>query len=77
MNKKIIILILIIGIVSYFSVTFFIPAFLYAQSDKLGLILYNCTLGFERSGPLMLLNFDNGTHTIDENSCKWIKNKIP
>ena len=73
MSKKIIILAILVVLVSLLTISIFIPAYLSSQSDKLGLILYNCALGFERTGPLMLLTFDNGTHTINEESYVWIE----
>ena len=71
-----IILIAVIAIIAIFVINSVIPAILFRQQDNLGLILYTCTLGIERSGPLMMITFDNGTHTIDENSCMWTKNRI-
>lgn len=32
--------------------------------------------GTDRMGPVMLITYNNGTHTIDENSWVWIKNTI-
>jgi len=69
-----IILILIIATVLLLVINTIVPAYLYRQSDNLGLILYNCALGIDRHGSLMLISYDNGTHSIDENSCAWIKN---
>jgi len=69
-----IILIGIIFIAAIFIIYSVIPGILFIQQNYLGLILYTCTLGIERYGPLMLITYDNGTHTIDENSCIWIKN---
>ena len=70
-----IILIAAIAIVVIFVINSVIPGILFRQQDNLGLILYTCTLGIERTGPLMLISYDNGTHTIDENSCVWKKNE--
>lgn len=75
-TRQLIILIVIVVIV-IIVMTIVIPAILYRQSDHLGLILYNCMMGFERSGSLDLYIYNSGTHTIDENSCKWVKNRIP
>jgi hypothetical protein len=72
-----IILILGIALVLFLVIHAIISAYLYRQSDKLGLILYNCALGIDRQGPLMLLSYNNGTHSIDENTCVWIKNNKP
>lgn len=73
-TRKKIILIGVIAIFSLFIIYSVIPGILFRQQDNLSLILYTCTLGIERSGPLMLIIYDNGTHTIDENSCIWKKN---
>jgi len=71
------ILIAVIVIVIIVITTIIIPAILHRQSDRLGIILYNCAMGFERSGSLGLYTHDNGTHTIDETSCVWKKNMLP
>lgn len=70
-----IILIVVILIVVIFIINSVIPGILFRLQDNLSLILYTCTLGIDRTGPLMLISYDNGTHTIDETSCVWIKNK--
>ena len=72
-----ILLIATIVIVAIVIITIIIPSILHRQPDRLGIILYNCVMGFERHGSLGLYMYNNGTHTIDETSCKWIKNKIP
>ncbi|WP_428325439.1 hypothetical protein [Nitrosopumilus sp.] len=69
-----IIIIVVTAVILLLIVNTIIPAYLYAQSDKLGFILYNCAFGMHRYGSLMLITYDNGTHTINENSCAWIKN---
>jgi len=69
-----IIVIAVLAIVVIFVINSVIPGILFRQQDNLGLILYTCTLGIDRMGPLMLITYNNGTHTIDENSCIWIKN---
>ena len=66
----------VIFIAAIFVINSVIPGILFRQQDNLGLILYTCTLGIDRMGPLMLIIYNNGTHTIDENSCIWIKNNI-
>jgi len=76
-TRNFIILIAVFVIIIIVITTIIIPAILHRQSDRLGIILYNCAMGFERSGSLDLYTHDNGTHTIDENSCKWIKNRLP
>ena len=70
-----IILIVVVSIVLIFVINSIIPGILFRQQDNLSLILYTCTLGIERTGSLMLISFNNGTHTINENSCVWIENK--
>ena len=69
-----IIMMAVIFIVVIFVINSVIPGILFRQQDNLGLILYTCTLGIDRMGSLMLITYSNGTHTIDENSCTWIKN---
>ena len=69
-----IILIVVISIIVIFVINSIIPGILFRQQDNLSLILYTCTLGIDRTGSLMLISFNNGTHTIDENSCVWIEN---
>ena len=69
-----IILITVMFIVVIFVINSVIPGILFRQQDSLGLILYNCALRIDRMGSLMLITYNNGTHTIDENSCAWIKN---
>ena len=71
-----IILIAVIVIVVIFVINSVIPGMLFRMQDNLGLILYTCTLGIERYGPLMLITYNNGTHTIDENSCTWKQNRV-
>ena len=75
-TRDLTILIAVIVVSIIVIITIIIPAILHRQSDHLGIILYNCVMGFERSGSLALYIYDNGTHTIDENSCKWIKNRF-
>ena len=72
-----ILLIATIVIMLIVIITIIIPSILHRQTDSLGIILYNCVMGFERQGSLGLYMYNNGTHTIDETSCKWIKNKVP
>ena len=76
-TRDLIILISVIVMIIIVIITIVIPVILHRQSDHLGIILYNCVMGFERSGSLSLYAYDNGIHTIDENSCKWIKNRLP
>jgi len=71
MNKKIITL-LVVGI-SLILTPFLIGAYVFQQSDALLKIQYICITGM-RSGSLDLYYYDNGTYTIDMNSCAWIKN---
>jgi len=76
-TRNLLILIAIIVIIVIVTITIVIPAILHRQSDHIGIILYNCAMGFERSGSLVLYTYDNGTHTIDETSCIWKKNTQP
>ncbi|WP_420545523.1 hypothetical protein [Nitrosopumilus sp.] len=69
-----IILIAVMFIAAIFVINSVIPGILFRQQDSLGLILYTCALGIDRMGSLMLITYDNGTHTIDENSCAWRNN---
>lgn len=73
-SRNKIILIAVIFIVAIFVINSVIPGILFRQQDSLGLILYTCTLGIDRMGPLILITYNNGTHTIDENSCAWRNN---
>jgi len=75
-TRILIILIVTLAIIALVVITTIIPAILLRQSDHLGIILYNCFMGFDRSGSLDLYIYNNGTHTIGENSCKWIKNRL-
>lgn len=76
-TRNLIILIVAVVIITIVVITVIIPVILHRQSDNLGIILYNCAMGFERSGSLALYVYDNGTHTIDEDSCQWSKNQFP
>lgn len=71
-----IIIIAVIFIVTIFVINSVILRILFRHEDNLGMILYTCTLGIDRMSPLMLITYNNGTHTIDENSCVWVKNTI-
>ena len=73
-NKIILIGVIVIAVI--FVINSVVPGILFRQQDNLGLILYTCTFGIDRMGPLMLITYNNGTHTIDENSCVWTKNNI-
>ena len=46
------------------------------QQDGPLSVYYMCTTGIT-PGTLALYMYDNGTHTIDMYSCKWIKNADP
>ena len=75
-TRSLIILIVAFAIIAILMITIIIPALLVRQADHLGIILYNCFFGFDRSGSLDLYIFNNGTHTIDETSCIWKKNNL-
>ena len=79
MNKKIILIILIVGFsltMSFFGMT----AYVYQQPNDLLTINYVCTTGLKPHAFTAYRSHDNGTHTIDVDSCGWIKNtnyKLP
>ena len=77
MDKKVIVLILIISVISIFVITIVVPALLYTQSDDLLTITYVCTIGVKPTAFSAFRGFDNGTHAIDMDSCTWIKNPEP
>lgn len=74
---KKIILISIIAIVLFLVILFtmLIPAYLYGQSDDLMTITYVCTTGLKPTGFSAWKTYDNGTHTIDMDTCVWIENE--
>lgn len=74
MNKKIIISILVIFVISLVIITIIIPAYLYRQSDTLLTISYVCTTGLKPTAFSIQRSYDNGTHTIDMDNCKWLQN---
>lgn len=71
--KKIIIILIIVSIVVLIS-PYLGYSYIYQQSDQLLKVQYSCTTGI-KPGALYGVSFDNGTHTIDINSCEWEKNK--
>lgn len=73
MKKIIIISIAVIVFISLISVTVIVPAYLYGQSDDLLTITYVCTTGLKPTAFSAWKVYDNGTHTIDMDSCEWIK----
>lgn len=73
-SRNKIIVIAVIFIIVIFVINSVVPGILFRQQDNLSLILYTCTLGIDRMGSLMLITYNNGTHTIDENSCAWRNN---
>ena len=75
MNKKILISIIAIILISIIVITIIIPAYLYRQSDDLLTITYVCTTGLKPTAFSAWKTYDNGTHSIDMDSCKWIKNQ--
>ena len=73
MNRKnLILILLIIGISSSAIVTVFLEKW-YSHPESLRTIMFSCTTG-TMPGGFMLTTYDNGTHTIDLNSCVWRNN---
>lgn len=77
MKKIIIISIMIIVLIPLIAMTVIIPAYLYGQSNDLLTIMYVCSTGLKPTAFSAWKVFDNGTHTIDMDSCMWIKNNLP
>ena len=73
MKAKFLIIIAVIGI-SLIMMTLVIPAYLYRQSDDLLTITYVCTTGLKPNAFSAYRVYDNGTHTINMDSCSWISN---
>ncbi len=73
-NKKIILFVSIVVLILLIVMTMVIPAYLYRQSDDLLTINYVCTTGLKPDAFSAWKAYNNGTHTIDMDSCVWIKN---
>lgn len=69
--------ILIAAFVVYLVVMSSITAYVYRQPDDLLRINYVCTTHLYPNSFAAYRMYDNGTHTIDMDSCKWIKNADP
>ncbi|MBS1268841.1 MAG: hypothetical protein MAG458_01575 [Nitrosopumilus sp.] len=65
-----------IVIIAIIIVTIIIPAYLYRQSNDLMTINYVCATGLKPNAFSAYKIFDNGTHTIDMDSCGWIPNNL-
>ncbi|WP_067958269.1 hypothetical protein [Nitrosopumilus sp. Nsub] len=72
MNKKIIISILVVVSVSISFVG--LNAYIFTQSDRLLTIEFSCFTGIKPNAFSAYRTYDNGTHTINMNTCAWIKN---
>ena len=69
--------IMIVTFIAYVVVMYAIVYSLREQSDNNPLYVYFiCTTGLTPSN-LTFYMYDNGTHTIDMLTCKWIKNSDP
>ena len=68
---------MIVAFIAYIVVMSVIVYSLREQSDNSPLYVYFiCATGITPSN-LTFYTYDNGTHTIDMSSCKWIKNADP
>ena len=74
-DDKIILSIIVIVLIILATVFVIIPAYLLRQSDDLLTITYYCAFKMTPTGFTAWKSFDNGTHTVDMESCKWLKNK--
>lgn len=72
MNKIIIISILVIALFLITMVA--VTAYIHRQPDNLLAIQYVCTTGLKPNAFSAYRVYDNGTHTIDMDSCEWIEN---
>lgn len=67
--------VLVISIIILIAVI--IPAALYRLDvDTLTQITYKCATGFGFQPGLVLITYDNGTHTIDMSNCEWEPNFV-
>ena len=74
-DNKIILSIAVFVLVVLATVFVIIPAYLLRQSDDLLTITYYCAFKMTPNSFAAWKSFDNGTHTVDIDSCKWLKNK--
>ena len=69
--------VMIVAFIAYIVVMSAIVYYLRVQSDNNPLYVYFiCATGITPSN-LAFYTYDNGTHTIDMYSCKWIENADP
>ena len=73
MKVRVLIILAVIGI-SLIMITIVVPAYLYRQSNDLLTIMYVCTTGLKPNAFSAYKVYDNGTHTINMDSCSWISN---
>lgn len=78
MNRENKITLLIAILVLSFLIVIFviIPSYLYRQSDDLLTITYTCMFNIKPSGFSAWKTFENDTHMINMDSCKWIKKEM-
>ena len=74
-DDKIIVSIALFVLLLLVTVFLIIPAYMFKQSDTLLSITYACTFKTKPNAFSAWRAFDNGTHTIDMDSCRWIKNE--
>lgn len=67
-------ILVVIGISLIMITVVLVPAYLYRQSDDLLTITYVCTTGLKPNAFSAYKVYDNGTHTINMDSCSWISN---
>ena len=69
---------IIICIIPFFSFviggTFFLQQIVYSEPDSSWKVMFVCTTGLKPNGFSVYVQYDNGTHTIDMDSCDWIHN---
>ena len=68
--------ILIAAFIVYLVVLSVVTTYMFGQTDSPLKVQYMCATGIY-PGSLAFYMYDNGTHTIDMYTCKWIKNADP
>ena len=67
-----------ICVVTFFSFViggiFFLQQIVYSEPDSQWKVMFVCTTGLKPNSFSVYLQYDNGTHTIDMDSCAWILN---
>ena len=74
-DDKIVLSIIVSVLIILATVFVIIPAYLFRQTDDLLTITYYCAFNVTPNSHNTWREFNNGTHTIDTESCKWLKNK--